>query len=323
MSDIIIFAGGIDNNVEAEGMDCMNITWFSNQLDLISQLRTLGKPVLILQMGGGQVDSSSFKHQPNIKSLVWSGSPGQSGGYALLDMLTGARAPAGRLLTTQYPADYVFEFSQDDMNLRSNSRDGTSGQTYKWYTGAPVYEFRTVLFYTNFSISPAPHQSSSKNTSINTFNISDFLLTANLDYAYTNPVPFINYTVTVTNTGSVPSDYTAILFANTTNAGPAPYSNKWVVRFDRLGIITPGSSVTLTIPVTVGSMRRYAESGDAVLYPRSNDLALSNEREAVRGVELVGGEELVLRWPSVEQQILSSQEGLGSGALGLGCGCLS
>ena len=119
-------------------------------------------------------------------------------------------------------------------------------------------------------------------------------------------VPFFNYTVIVTNTGSVASDYTAILFANTTNAGPAPYPNKWVVGFDRLASIAPGASATLTIPVTVGSMVRYAESGDAVLYPGDYDLALNNEREAVVAVELVGGEEVVMHWPSEEQQVAPS-----------------
>ena len=48
ISDVIIFAGGIDNTVEAEGMDRMNITWPGNQLSLISQLSTLGKPVVVL-----------------------------------------------------------------------------------------------------------------------------------------------------------------------------------------------------------------------------------------------------------------------------------
>ena len=297
MSDVIIFAGGIDNTVEAEGMDRMNITWPGNQLDLISQLSSLGKPVVVLQMGGGQVDSSSLKNNSNINSLVWGGYPGQSGGQAILDILTGARAPAGRLITTQYPADYVFDFSQDDMNLRPNSSDGNPGQTYKWYIGTPVYEFGTGLFYTNFSISASPSNAST------VFNISDLLSIAHPGYAYMDLNPFINYTVTVTNTGSVASDYTAILFAKTTNAGPAPYPNKWVVGFERLASIAPGASATLTIPVTVGNMVRYAESGDAVLYPGNYELALNNEREVVVPVELVGGDEVVMHWPSVEQQV--------------------
>jgi beta-D-xylosidase 4 len=52
-SDIIIFAGGIDNTVEAEGKDRTSISWPGNQLELVSQLRQLGKPLVVLQMGGG------------------------------------------------------------------------------------------------------------------------------------------------------------------------------------------------------------------------------------------------------------------------------
>ena len=49
-SDVIVFMGGIDNTIEAEGQDRMNITWPGNQLDLIAQLSSLGKPVVVVQM---------------------------------------------------------------------------------------------------------------------------------------------------------------------------------------------------------------------------------------------------------------------------------
>lgn len=295
MSDVIIFAGGIDNTVEAEGSDRMNISWPGNQLDLISQLSSIGKPVVVLQMGGGQIDSSSLKSNPNVNALVWGGYPGQSGGQAILDILTGARAPAGRLITTQYPAEYALQFSQDDMNLRPNGSN--PGQTYKWYTGEPVYEFGTGLFYTNFSIS------ASSNNASTTFSTSDLTSAAHPGYAYTDLMPFINYTVTVTNTGSVASDYSAILFANTTNAGPAPYPNKWVVGFERLASIAPGASSPLTIPVSIGSMARYADNGDAVLYPGSYQLALNNEGDAATQVTLTGSEAVLMHWPEWEQQV--------------------
>ncbi|MCJ1460619.1 hypothetical protein MMC28_011001 [Mycoblastus sanguinarius] len=299
VSDVIIFAGGIDNTIEAEGQDRVNITWQGNQLDLISKLSAIGKPLVVLQMGGGQIDSSSLKSNPNVNSLLWGGYPGQSGGQAILDILTGVRAPAGRLITTQYPAEYALQFAQDDMNLRPN---GTNpGQTYKWYTGQPVYEFGAGLFYTKFSISAA-----SSNTSA-TFTTTDLLSAAHPDYSYTDLMPFFNYTVTVTNTGFVASDYTAILFANTSNAGPAPYPNKWVVGFERLASIAPNQTIKLSIPVSIGSMARYDVNGDAVLYPGSYELALNNERDAVTGVSLTGSEAVLAHWPEWEQQVASAQ----------------
>jgi xylan 1,4-beta-xylosidase len=78
-------------------------------------------------MGGGQVDSTALKNNDKVNSIVWGGYPGQSGGQAILDILTGKRAPAGRLVTTQYPADYVFKFPQTDLGLRPNQSDGNPG----------------------------------------------------------------------------------------------------------------------------------------------------------------------------------------------------
>jgi len=292
-SDVIIFAGGIDNTIEAEGSDRMNITWPGNQLDLISWLSSIGKPLVVLQMGGGQVDSSSLKSNPNVNSLVWGGYPGQSGGQAILDILTGARAPAGRLVTSQYPVEYALEFSQNDMNLRPSGSN--PGQTYKWYNGELPYAFGTGLFCTNFSVSSSSKPSLMVNTGV--------VNSTHSGYTYIDLAPILNYTVTVTNTGSVASDYSAILFANTTNAGPAPYPNKWVVGFERMASIAPGASATLTIPVSIGSMARYDVDGNMILYPGDYELALNNERDAVMGVTLTGREEVMMQWPKEEHLI--------------------
>jgi beta-D-xylosidase 4 len=42
--------------------------------------------------------------------------------------------------------------------------------------------------------------------------------------------------------------YSEMLLANISTAGPALYHNKWLVGFDRLLSIAPGSSATITIP---------------------------------------------------------------------------
>lgn len=52
---------------------------------------------------GTQVDSSSLVSNPGVNSLVWAGYPGQDGGTAIVNILTGKTAPAGRLPVTQYP----------------------------------------------------------------------------------------------------------------------------------------------------------------------------------------------------------------------------
>ena len=295
-SDAIVYAGGIDNTIEAEGQDRMNLTWPGNQLDLVQQLSTMGKPLVVLQMGGGQVDSSALKQNPKVNALVWGGYPGQAGGAAILDILAGKRAPAGRLVTTQYPAEYALQFPATNMNLRPDSSN--PGQTYKWYTGVPVYEFGTGLFYTNFSISSATNSASTSS-----YDILSLLSQPHPAYSSIELAPLLNFTVTVSNTGSLASDYSAMLFANTSTAGPAPYPNKWLVGFERLASIASGSSTILSIPVPIGALARVDALGNTVLFPGVYELALNNERDAVLMITLTGDAATLEKWPEVEQQI--------------------
>ncbi|KAL4736610.1 Exo-1,4-beta-xylosidase xlnD [Aspergillus similis] len=301
-ADAIIFAGGIDNTIEAEAMDRQNITWPGNQLDLIHQLSELGKPLVVLQMGGGQVDSSSLKDNDNVNALIWGGYPGQSGGHALVDIITGKRAPAGRLVTTQYPAEYAEVFPAIDMNLRPNETSGNPGQTYMWYTGTPVYEFGHGLFYTTF-------EESTETTDAGSFNIQTVLTTPHSGYEHVQQKTLLNFTATIKNTGHRESDYTALVYVNTT-VGPAPYPKKWVVGFDRLGGLEPGDSQTLTVPVAIDSIARTDVQGNKVLYPGSYELALNNERSVVVKFALEGEEAVILSWPEdTTSDFVSSVDG--------------
>ncbi|KAF5861944.1 hypothetical protein ETB97_012343 [Aspergillus alliaceus] len=294
-ADLIIFAGGVDNTLETESQDRTSIAWPPNQLALITKLSKLGKPLIVLQMGGGQVDSSALKSNPDVNALLWGGYPGQDGGQALLDIITGERAPAGRLVTTQYPAEYAKVFPAIDMGLRPNGSN--PGQTYMWYTGRPVYAFGHGLFYTNFNTTGA--RARADRTS---FNIGEVLGEPHPGYKLAEQRPLFNFTVEVRNTGHRVSDYTAMAFVNTT-AGPAPYPNKWLVGFDRLGAVEPGSSRTLSIPVSIDSLARTDELGNRVLYPGRYEVALNNEREVVWAFTLTGEEAVLLKWPAEKQLV--------------------
>ncbi|OQE41280.1 hypothetical protein PENCOP_c005G06066 [Penicillium coprophilum] len=209
MSDVVVFAGGIDNTVEAEGVDRANITWPGNQLQLIVQLSNLGKPVVLLQMGGGQVDFSSLKANKNVNFLVWGGYTGQSGGHAIIDILTGKRAPASRLTVTQYPSDYALRFPATDMSMRP--KDSNPGRTYMCNNGG-------------------------------SFDIVKLLSRSNTVYNVVEEVPFMNYTVQVKNTGTVISDYTAMAFVNTKAGTSLHPTSGCLARTDEDGsrIVYPG-----------------------------------------------------------------------------------
>ncbi|KIJ31884.1 glycoside hydrolase family 3 protein [Sphaerobolus stellatus SS14] len=247
-ADMVIFAGGIDNTIEAEAMDRTLITWPGNQLDLVKQLETVGKPLVVLQFGGGQVDSTVLKQSPSVNALIWGGYPGQSGGTAIVDILRGKAAPAGRLPLTQYPASYI-SVPMTDMSLRPSATN--PGRTYKWFTGTPVFEFGHGLHFTTFT-------STWQQKPATEFSIQSLFRGAKnpLDLA-----PFTTFKINVQNTGHTQSDYVALLFANGTG-GPAPHPNKELVSYTRLQGINPGQTVTATLPVTLGSIARADVNGN-------------------------------------------------------------
>ncbi|KAJ3753674.1 glycoside hydrolase family 3 protein [Lentinula raphanica] len=291
-ADLVAFVGGIDDSVEAEGMDRTEITWPGNQLELIMELAAVGKPFIVIQMGGGQVDDSQIKGNASINALVWGGYPGQSGGAALVDILTGKKAPAGRLPVTQYPANYVNEIPMTDMTLRPSST--SPGRTYKWYTGEAVFPFGFGLHYTTFSLEwqEAPKKS---------YSIQSLMSAAKskggpVDLALLDD-PF---ELTVKNTGSVTSDYTALLFSNTT-AGPSPAPLKQLVGYTRVKGIAAGQSATAQLSVTLGSIARVEENGDSVLYPGTFQLWVDTDVNgnglARTTFELTGNQEVISEWP--------------------------
>ena len=66
-ADVVIFAGGLDETIEAEQLDRLNVTWPGNQLDLVARLASVGKPLVVLQFGGGQVDDSPLKADSRVR----------------------------------------------------------------------------------------------------------------------------------------------------------------------------------------------------------------------------------------------------------------
>lgn len=286
-ADAIIYAGGIDTTIEAEAMDRYTLDWPGVQPDFIDQLSQMGKPLIVLQMGGGQLDDSALLANPGVNALIWGGYPGQSGGAALLDIIIGNAAPAGRLPITQYPLDYVYQVAMTDMTLRPSPTN--PGRTYKWYSGTPILEFGYGLHYTNFTASLSEPSAAS-------YDIST-LVSSCSGVAHPDLCSFASYTVNVTNTGSTTtSDYVALLFV-AGEFGPAPYPNKALVAYDRLHAIAPGSSQTTSLNLTLGSLSRADDYGNTILYPGDYKLLLDIEPRATVCFTLTGQEAVLDYWP--------------------------
>ncbi|KAG2141437.1 glycoside hydrolase family 3 protein [Suillus bovinus] len=285
-ADAIIYAGGIDHTVEAETLDRYTITWPGNQLDLIAELQTIGKPLVVVQFGGGQLDDSVLKGNASVNALVWAGYPGQSGGKAVFDILSGKVAPAGRLPITQYPENYVNEIPMTDMNLRPNST--SPGRTYIWYTDTPVYEFGYGEHYTTFSCKwvQAPATSYSIQA----------LVDAGKHAAYLDSALFATLAVSVTNTGNRTSDYVSLLFASGTY-GDAPYPNKNLVSYARSHSIAPGATAIAELPIALGNLARADTNGNFWLYPGTYELVLDTTRVLNSQFKLTGSAARLTSFP--------------------------
>jgi beta-D-xylosidase 4 len=308
-ADYIIYLGGIDTTIEIEGKDRTNITWPGNQLDLIGELAALGKKLIVVQFGAGQLDDTVLLNNKTVNAVVWAGYPGPFGGKAIYDVLTGAQSIAGRLPTTQYPADYVNNLSIYDMNLRPGTNN--PGRTYVWYTGNPVLPFGYGLHYTNFSASwdSTPKTSysissflpSSSNTTILPPSAQELLNWPAYNSnggSYLDLLPFINVTVDVRNTGKVTSDYVGLLFISTKNAGPSPYPNKWLASYGRLHNISAGSTQKLTFSLTLDNIARTDTDGNRYVYPGDYTFALDYDSQITFNFTFTGTAALIDTFPT-------------------------
>jgi beta-D-xylosidase 4 len=286
-SDILIYIGGIDNGVEEEGHDRTSLQWTGTQLDVIGQLADTGKPTIVVTMGGGQIDSSPIANNANVSALLWAGYPGQDGGPAIFDILTGKSAPAGRLPTTQYPSSYISEVPMTDMALRPGKNN--PGRTYKWYNGSAIFEFGSGLHYTKFSatIDSGIQQS---------YAISDLISSCNQTLVY--QCPFTSARVQVSNIGNTRSDYVTLGYI-AGHHGPAPHPRKTLVSYQRLFDIGSSSSNTATLNLTLGSLARVDELGNKVLYPGDYSLLIDNQPLATVNFTLTGDQTgaILDKWP--------------------------
>lgn len=288
-ADIVVFAGGTTESVASEGNDRNTINWTGADVDLAELVSSQGKPTIVLSMGD-QLDATPFLNNPNINAIVWGGYPGQDGGTAIWNVILGKAAPAGRLPVTNYPANYVNEIEMTDMALRPNDTTGSPGRTYLWYNNATL-PFGYGLHYTNFTTTFADSNSSQS------FDISDIVNSCdNGTYPYLDLCPFTTVNVSVENTGSVSSDFVTLMFISG-EYGPQPYPLKQLVAYERLFNVTGGASQTANLPLTLGSLKRHDEQGNAIVYPGEYSLLVDVPTQATFNFTLTGQQTTIDQWP--------------------------
>ena len=148
-ADVVVAAVGLTSDLEGEEMpvkvegfsggDKTSLDLPADQRRLLEAAKALGKPLVVVLMNGSAIDLSWEKD--NASAILEAWYPGQSGGRAVADVLTGAADPGGRLPLTFYRS--ISDLPPfDDYSMK--------GRTYRYYAGTPVYPFGYGLSYTHF-----------------------------------------------------------------------------------------------------------------------------------------------------------------------------
>jgi beta-glucosidase len=151
-ADVVVAFVGLNSQLEGEEMS-VNIEGFSGgdrtslvlpgvQQELLEALAKTGKPIVVVLLNGSAL-AVNWAAQ-NAKAILEAWYPGQSGGQAIAETLSGKNNPAGRLPVTFYTGvDQLPPF--DDYSM--------ANRTYRYFKGKPLFAFGDGLSYSTFAFS--------------------------------------------------------------------------------------------------------------------------------------------------------------------------
>ena len=116
-AEVVVVYLGLDEAIEAEGLDRKNIKINDNQVDLLKALKEAGKKVVGVLHAGSVVEMPWLKY---CDALLNAYLPGQGGARAVLNVLTGKVNPSGKTAET-YPLSYDDVPSKVDFPARGSS----------------------------------------------------------------------------------------------------------------------------------------------------------------------------------------------------------
>lgn len=152
-ADVLVAVVGLTSDLEAEetgvtvpgfeGGDKTTLDLPADQVAMLARAKATGKPVIVVAMNGSPINLAWAKD--NAAAVVEAWYPGQSGGLAIANVLSGRTNPAGRLPLTFY---------RSVADLPPFSDYAMKGRTYRYFEGKPVYAFGHGLSYTSFTYTP-------------------------------------------------------------------------------------------------------------------------------------------------------------------------
>jgi beta-glucosidase len=151
-ADAIIAVVGITSQLEGEEMpvsepgflggDRTSIDLPQPEEELVEAVAATGKPLAVVLLNGSALAVNWINQHANAIVEAWY--PGEEGGAAVAETLSGKNNPAGRLPVTFYTG----------VEQLPNFEDyGMANRTYRYFTAKPLYPFGYGLSYTTFNYS--------------------------------------------------------------------------------------------------------------------------------------------------------------------------
>ncbi len=148
-ADIVIAVVGITSRLEGEEMpvtlpgflggDRTSIDLPEPEEALVEAVAATGKPLVVVLTNGSALGVNWINEHANAVLEAWY--PGEEGGAAVAETLSGKNNPAGRLPVTFYK----------DVNQLPHFEDyEMTNRTYRYFKGKPLYPFGYGLSYTIF-----------------------------------------------------------------------------------------------------------------------------------------------------------------------------
>ena len=218
-----------------------------------------GKKFVVVLNIGGAIETASWKHIPDAILLAWT--PGQEGGLAVADILSGKANPSGKLPMT-FPVSYLdipssHNFPYNYKNVQTGMWDFLWGGPKRQKKDVDYTEYNEGIYvgYRYFQTADAPvSYPFGYGKSYTTFEYSKPVVKATADG--------FTATITVKNTGSAAGKEAVQLYV----AAPAGGLEKPAFElkgFAKTKTLAPGEAQTLTINVDKYTLASFNEAASA------------------------------------------------------------
>ena len=153
-ADVVVLYLGLDEVTEAEGLDRKNLHLEDNQIELVKDIKELGKEIVVVLSCGSAIEIPFVN---DVNAILHGYLNGQAGAEAMLNILEGKVNPSGKLSET-YPIKLEDVASSDNFpsHTRTIEYREAYGIGYRYFEKANVkvnFPFGFGLSYTKFEYS--------------------------------------------------------------------------------------------------------------------------------------------------------------------------